>query len=227
MPPNTGKKKIYLVLCKKQYRLAATFMRFQEHYESPRFKGLIFSVEEYMDWYAEENGNFSYFQDWSGFNIPSWVLEPFYDGDFNPLTEKEKAFLDLFRGIGGDFYIIGATWDTKKREFKTVVKHEFVHGLFYTEADYKQKVIEESKKHDTSKIERALSKIGYAPAVYLDEMNAYLLTGADSLKREGAPWSEVRRLRSCMERVFKECFGFMMRSARLEKIIKQVHLLKF
>ena len=181
---------------------------------------------EYMDWYAKENGNFSYFQDWCGFNMPSWALRPFYEGKFDPLLEKEKTFLDLFRGLQGDFYIIGATWDTKTREFETIVKHEFVHGLLYTEAGYRQKVIEELKKYDTSRLERALSKIGYAPSVYYDELNAYLLTCGGSLKREGVPWPEIKKLKSRMEAIFGECFGFVIRSVSLEKIIKQVHLLR-
>ena len=225
MPPNTGKRKIYLVLCKKQYKLAATFMRFQEYYESPRFKGQIFSIEEYMDWYAEERGNFTYFQDWGGFNIPSWVLQPFYKGKFDPLTEK-KAFLELFRGLIGDFYIIGATWDTKKREFENTVKHEFVHGLFFTEAEYRQKVVEELKKHNTSRIEHSLSKIGYAPSVYYDEMNAYLLTGAKSLEREGAPRSKITKLTAVVKRVFEEHFGYVVSYAKIEDILKKVHLLR-
>ena len=93
------KIKIYLVLFKTQYQLAATFMRFQEYYDSPQFKGKIFSVEEYMDWYANVNGKFSYFEDWPAFNIPSQTLKMFFAGWFNPLTNKEKKLLDVFRGI--------------------------------------------------------------------------------------------------------------------------------
>src|SRR3989344_6116167 len=98
------KKNVYLVVAPSQYQLAATFMRFQEHYESPYFRKKIFSVEEYMDWYARKRGNFTYYKDWSGFNIPSWVLAPFYEGKFDPLLEKERVFLKLFSGIQDKFY---------------------------------------------------------------------------------------------------------------------------
>ena len=81
---------IYLLRFKTQYELTSTFLRVQEHYESPQFHGRIFTLEQYMDWYVARYGSFSYYQDWSGFNVPSTAFQPFYDGKFDPLTEKEK-----------------------------------------------------------------------------------------------------------------------------------------
>ena len=52
-------------------------MRFQEHYESPEFTGTVFTVGAFRKWYAETYGAFTYASDWSGFNIPGTVLEPF------------------------------------------------------------------------------------------------------------------------------------------------------
>lgn len=63
---------------------AATFLRFQEHYESPEFRGKIFTLEEYQRWYiahsprGQTTGAFTYEEDWTGFNIPSEILDPFY-----------------------------------------------------------------------------------------------------------------------------------------------------
>ena len=59
---------IYLLRFETQYEVTSTFLRVQEHYESPQFHGRIFTLEQYMDWYVAENGAFTYFQDWSGFN---------------------------------------------------------------------------------------------------------------------------------------------------------------
>src|SRR5262245_26903475 len=85
---------IYLLVFETQYELASTFLRFQEHYESPKFRKKIFSLEEFMDWYGQENkGKFSYFKDWAGFNIPSTEFEPFLEGKFDPLLEKEKRLM--------------------------------------------------------------------------------------------------------------------------------------
>ena len=89
------KHRIYLIQAATGYQLASTFLRFQEHYGSPRFRGRRFTLEEYMDWYAAEYGGFTYFDDWEGFNIPSWVLSPFRNGEFDPLLRKEKKLLDV------------------------------------------------------------------------------------------------------------------------------------
>src|SRR5882757_828898 len=90
---------IYLLRFKTQYELTSTFLRVQEHYESPEFHGRIFSLEQYMDWYAEQYGNFTYYQDWSGFNVPSTAFAPFYAGAFDPLTRKERRLLRFFERL--------------------------------------------------------------------------------------------------------------------------------
>ena len=43
---------IFVIRFRSQYELASTFLRFQEHYESARFKNRVFTLEEFMDWYA-------------------------------------------------------------------------------------------------------------------------------------------------------------------------------
>src|SRR5262245_51147422 len=98
---------IFLVRFDAQYALASTFLRFQEHYESSRFRDRVFSLEEYMDWYAGRFGAFTYFEDWSGFNVPSSALEPFYQGRFDPLLRKERRLLALFARARRPFYVIG------------------------------------------------------------------------------------------------------------------------
>ena len=89
---------IFLVRFDTQYALASTFLRIQEHYESSRFRNRVFTLEEYMDWYAERFGAFTYYQDWSGFNVPSTAFDPFYAGRFDPLMRKEERLLRLFEG---------------------------------------------------------------------------------------------------------------------------------
>ena len=48
-----------------QYWLTSTFLRFQEYYESPKFRNLGFSLEEFQDWYVttRDHGEFSYYSD--------------------------------------------------------------------------------------------------------------------------------------------------------------------
>jgi hypothetical protein len=157
---------IYLLRFKTQYELTSTFLRVQEHYESPQFHGRIFTLEQYMDWYVAENGAFSYFQDWSGFNVPSTAFQPFYEGKFDPLTRKEKRLLALFRNLKERFYVIGIYDDGKKG----TLTHELAHALFFIDDDYRQAVREAMRGYDTSALEKQLAKAGYARHVIPDEV---------------------------------------------------------
>lgn len=168
---------IYLLRFKTQYELTATFLRIQEHYESPRFHGRIFSLERYMDWYAGRYGNFTYYQDWSGFNVPSTALRPFYDGKFDPLSEKEKQLLRLFKGAQERFYVIGV-YDAGAKDSLT---HELAHALFFIDDSYRKAVREAMRGHDTTKLARQIAEQGYAKHVIPDEVQAYIIVPSGKL----------------------------------------------
>lgn len=176
---------VYHVTTKKAVDLAQIFMRFQEHYESPKFQGKIFSVREYKDWYrtTRDHKRFSYNTDWSGFNIPSSVLTPFLEGKFNPLTKKEKSLLKCLSGAiksGENFYVIGTS-----KEKERVITHELGHALFFTNKTYAQKATDLIKKSDTKKFNKWLKDLGYAKSVWVDEICAYATHNPDSLKEKG------------------------------------------
>jgi hypothetical protein len=168
---------IYLLRFRTQYELTATFLRVQEHYESPRFHGRIFTLEQYMDWYAERHGNFTYYQDWAGFNVPSTAFQPFYDGKFDPLSEKEKRLLGLFENLGRKFYVIGI-YDSGARQSLT---HELAHALYFTDAAYREAVRKEMGAYDTSAVRRQIARLGYAQHVIADETHAYLVQSSDKI----------------------------------------------
>lgn len=167
---------IYLLRFETQYELAATFLRVQEHYESPRFHGRIFSLEQYMDWYAATHGNFTYYQDWSGFNVPSTALRPFRDGKFDPLSEKEKRLVRLFERAREPFYVIGVFGRAAQS-----LTHELAHALFFTDADYGQAVREAMRDYDTRPLQREIREAGYADHVVPDETQAYLVAPSEKL----------------------------------------------
>jgi len=73
---------IYLLVFKNQIDLTSTLLRFQEHFESPKFKDKIFSHKEFVNWYSKGKEGFTYFKDWSGFNFPSTNLKNFKNGQF-------------------------------------------------------------------------------------------------------------------------------------------------
>jgi hypothetical protein len=178
--------------------LAYTFLRFQEHYESPKFRGKVFSLEEFMDWYAADRGSFSYLEDWTGFNIPSRVLKPFYEGKFDPLSRKEQALLDRFESVEGRFYIIGTS-----EEHPDAIDHELAHGLFYTNSEYRRAATSMLERWPIGRLERFLSKLGYASNTIRDEAHAHLACDFEYLKRKKAVTDRLRPLHKGLKALLK------------------------
>jgi hypothetical protein len=136
----------------------------------------VFTLEQYMDWYAARFGAFTYFEDWGGFNVPSTALEPFYQGWFDPLLQKESRLLRRFRHVRRPFYVIGIAADADLR-------HELAHALFFTEPAYQAEVLAAMRGYDTGALERTLASMGYHQQVLTDEVHAYLIAPAGALGR--------------------------------------------
>lgn len=197
---------IFHINVEKQAELALTFLRFQEYYESPKYKDKIFSLEEFAQWYTKEHSedgkNFDYHKEWNGFNIPSKVLKPFYEGKFD-LTEKEKTFLDIFKDNEGDFYIIGTHSEKDPSYYDGLLKHETAHGLFYTDNEYRDSVRDILKDVDLKELSKVFSKMGYHESVHLDESHAYLLADTDSLKDdEGIDINKYKEVTESLNKLF-------------------------
>jgi hypothetical protein len=182
-------KGIYLLRFKTQYELTSTFLRVQEHYESPEFHGRIFTLEQYMDWYAAQYGNFTYYQDWMGFNVPSTAFQPFFEAKFDPLTVKEKRLLGLFKNLRERFYVIGIC----DSGVKGTLTHELAHALFFTDTDYRQAVRRAMVGYDTSALEKQLAEAGYASHVIPDETQAYLIAPSGKLGAASRALAPLRR----------------------------------
>lgn len=167
------KKQIFnsvLISASSRKELAETMMRFQEYYESPFWQGKIFTRGQFLNWYSEQYGGATYSKDWSGFNFPSYVLEPFKKGLFDPLTKNEKKILKYFKYRNDNFYIIGANSEN-------VLKHELCHALYYTNVEYRNKVNKylNSNKSKIKKLTTYIIDMGYSKTVLLDEIQAYIL----------------------------------------------------
>lgn len=170
--------KIVLVSASSQQELSDTFLRFQEHYESPEWKGKVFTIGQMRQWYAESFGANTYEEDWHGFNIPATALHPFIVGLFDPLTENEKRFVDLFRHRRDDFYIIGS------QEESDALEHEICHGLFHTVDDYRTAVLDLLRTHskELQEVRKHIKEMMYHPDVVEDEAHAYLSADYDEVK---------------------------------------------
>jgi hypothetical protein len=151
--------------------MAKTFLRFQEFYESPKFRGKIFSLKEFKDWYkTTRKGKFTYYTDWAGFNIPSTVLRPFYDKQFKNLTVRELTLLRKFKDIKGKFYIIATTGKSSM-----TLNHEISHARFYINGSYRKEILAALGRVNTTSIAKWLLGLGYDQSTLLDEIHAYLL----------------------------------------------------
>jgi hypothetical protein len=168
--------------------LTRTFIRFQEYYESPEFRNKIFSLKEYKQWYIKNSkkglttNKFTYFSDWSGFNIPSNILIPFYEGKLNPLLKREKVFLEEFKNKTSSFYVIG-TFESKR---EITLQHEIGHALYSTNKEYKEKInniLESMPNHIIKTFNNYFSKSGgYHESVFDDERHAYLISDGKNKK---------------------------------------------
>jgi len=188
--------KVFNVNFPRQNQLARTFVRFQEYFENPVFKDKIFTLDEFKAWYmknspmAKKKAKFTYYGDWDGFNMPSTVFKPFYDGKFDPLSREEIQLLDVLEPKrDNDFYVLG----THGKVNIATLKHELSHALFFTNPEYRNGVLEVVKgmdPRDKSRIREFLSDVcNYHPDVWPDESQAYLLDrrclGANGVSGKG------------------------------------------
>lgn len=171
---------ITLLTFPTQEELCTTFMRFQEHYESPMFRNKVFTIGQFKEWYSKDKGAFTYNKDWSGMNIPSYVFDAFKQGLFDPLTEKEQELLDLFKYRTDKFYVIGSVEGDASTK-----GHEISHALYYTNIDYKDEAIaimNNIPRATFMEFRDKLKALGYCDEVIADEIHAYCSEGAEDLK---------------------------------------------
>jgi hypothetical protein len=155
--------------------MAFHFLRFQEHYESPGFKGRIFTWAEYVRWYRSVRGAFTYAEDWGGFNFPGAVLEPFRRGAFAPLTPRENSVLRVLSDVRPWAYVIG-TWAGDE----AALRHELAHAVWHLEPEYRNRVRAILADADLSRQCALLAEgEGYDASVYLDEIQACAIEGAE------------------------------------------------
>ena len=182
------KPRIYQVDFETRQELLKTFIRFQEHYESPEFKDKVFTVEEYAEWYQKDTGKdtFTYFDDWSGCNVPSYVFERFREGMFNPLCQRETKILELLPNDGEDYYVIG-TFSGGRED---VIHHEICHGLFYSIPNYQAEILNLLAVFDPllEDVKSYIRKKGYHESVVLDEVHAYVGASSNKLDEDGVDY---------------------------------------
>lgn len=205
---------IYCVIVDDNYDRAMLFCRYQEFYESPykQFRGKYFSWMEYMKFYknAWKKDVFTYPEDWSGYNIPSNVLEKAHDS-FYKETEYDEIMNDIYfycaldaqnknNGTRHDWYLIGAS-----SKDKGTMNHEIAHGLYHTNKEYKLRMMYQLSlipKKTMDKIDKKLIKMGYVNdrKILDDEAQAFLSTGLYN----GLDIKEIEKYEAPFKKIFKE-----------------------
>lgn len=194
---------IYWIDFNSQYELASTFLRFQEHYESPEFKDKVFTLGQYREWYktTRQHGEFSYYKDWNGFNVPSYVFKPFVNGLFDPLSEDERELMFLLMRNGvdlqSDFYLVG----THSGEIE-VLDHEICHALYHTNPEYRDRMVRLMAEEDLQPMHKTLIDMGYHKDLCEDEAHAYICTGFDEDYDMSCSDSLTKSMKSVMNEYF-------------------------
>lgn len=185
------KPSIYCVIVDDDYDRAMLFCRYQEFYETPfkKFRGKYFSWEDYMRHYKKfwKKDVFTYPEDWSGYNIPSNIIEKGID-TFYKETEYDEIMNNVYHycaidsqnknnGTRKKWYLIGAS----SKDLKTM-DHEIAHGLYYINHDYRMRamyLLTLIPKKIMDKIDKKLIKMGYVNdrKILDDEAHAFLSTG--------------------------------------------------
>ena len=184
---------VYHLKFANQDDITSTLIRFQERYESPGFQNKVFTLREFVKWYIDnsksgkETGEFGYYTDWNGFNFDSSILNPFYNGEFDPLTEREQQVLrklrpayEEHRGKGTLFYVIGTHSD------RPAEQHEIAHALWKVNSEYHQQaqvILQDLDSADRQAIHAFFDESGgYNESVWEDE--THLLASLDSLREK-------------------------------------------
>lgn len=167
---------------------ALMFMRAQEFYESA-FEEIIrkqFKVSRFVDIYKQQYGkkDFTYGSDWSGFNIPSTILEECMfnipEDEMNNWDKLMLSVIDTIKKNEGEnvYYLLGVDELSNR-----LLEHEFAHAMYFTLPDYKAEMDKLTQECDSvvrDMMFKCITDYGYADHVLTDEIQAYMATGLGS-----------------------------------------------
>lgn len=167
-------------------------MRPQEFYESS-FEEIIskqFKVSNFVDIYKQHYGKkeFTYGSDWSGFNIPSSILEDCMfnipEDEINNWDKLMLSIINIIKEKEGDhnYYLLGVDELSNR-----LLEHEFAHAMYFTLPEYKDemsKMNDECDPNVKDMMYKCITEYGYADHVLPDELQAYMSTGLGSKMEE-------------------------------------------
>jgi hypothetical protein len=160
--------------------MAESFVRLQEFYESPSFRGRHFTLDEFKSYHVGFFGEWDYYTRWSGFNVPGNVVKLF-KSTFQDLSTGEAEILKAVEHtIGDKFYVIASVAGDA-----STLNHELHHALFYLDEHYRNKATELVSSVRVDKVVDWLLDHDYSKEVMEDEVAAYLMFEQDILLDDG------------------------------------------
>jgi hypothetical protein len=167
-------EKVYCIIADDAEDLAMLFIRPSEFYESDEgFKGKNFLIKDVLD-LSRKNSGIEYHERWAGFNFPVQSIL-----DYGEIKDN-RFYDDIMKGIAlfieskdPGSYLIGV-----KRGSKLLI-HEISHGLYFSNNEYREKVLailNELHSNIVDILKKSLKDLGYCKDVYLDEMQAWLIS---------------------------------------------------
>ena len=175
---------IYAVRINDMKIRAFLFLRCQEYYEGTDedIRSKRFNIDQYIKWYMKYTKHadlFTYQYDWSGFNIPSPVIEECMSDVKDP-NEYDRIMNSIIKTIrkdkpDGNFYLLGVN-----KVSGGLLEHEMAHGMYFTDPDYKQEMDTITKslpKETKDAVAQKILDYGYPELVVMDEIQAYMSTG--------------------------------------------------
>lgn len=176
---------IWAIKSPDDYTRALMFMRPQEFYESS-FEEIIgkqFKVTDFVNIYKQHYGKqqFTYGSDWSGFNIPSNILEECMfnipEDEINNWDKLMLSTINTIKEIEGNhnYYLLGVDELSNR-----LLEHEFAHAMYFTLPEYKAEMTKMNDECDATVKDmmcKCITEYGYADHVLPDELQAYMSTG--------------------------------------------------
>ena len=176
---------IWAVKIADSHSRAMLFLRSQEYYESI-FEEIInkqFKFSRFQDLYKQHYGKkeFTYGADWSGFNIPSTILEEcMFNVPEEEMNTYDKKMLSIIYTIkeregNSKYYLLGV--DELAND---LLEHEFAHAMWFTCPEYKKMMADINLELDSDIKDmmcKCIIEYGYADHVLADELQAYTATG--------------------------------------------------
>ena len=205
MRPNKKyiKRGILILKFINQYDMCSRLMRCQEMYESPcnKFRDKHdWTHEEYFDWYANDKGRMSYYDDWAGFNFPYHYIDELDKS--HDKWKKEIELIEVVRSIPNVKYIIGVMVGKD-----AALDHELAHALFHINKEYKAKAIalvNELPRKIRTDMEWKLSVMGYSKKTMVDELHAYMIDGFDVYQFNKKELKVIAGIRKSFNKLYSE-----------------------